>query len=505
MEAQMVTDHQYRRLIMLIKQEKTLSVAAAKAGMDEKTARKYLRRQKLPSQLKIAHEWRTRQDPFEEVWDEAITFLWNSGIESKSIFCYLQRKYPGKFQDGQLRTFQRKVKRWRAIEGPPKEVYFPQIHYPGDLSASDFTNMNGLHITINGERFDHLFFHFVLTYSNWETGTICFSESYESLAEGLQNALWELGGVPGRHRTDNLSAAIYSDLFKKEFTVRYKSFLNYYGLKGEAINAGKSNENGDIEQSHHRLKKALDQALILRGSRDFRSCEKYRLFIQEVLKQLNSGRRERFVRELKELRRLPEIRLNDYKKIEMKVGPSSTLNISHNVYSVHSRLIGEQVEIRIYSSYIEIWYAQKRMDRFPRLRGNGGHRINYRHIIDWLVRKPGAFENYRYRDDLFPSTRFRMAYDFLKKYVPRKAPSEYTRILYLAAMETEEGVDKALRILFDKGEIISSSAVSTILNNSDTTIPVKDVEIDVVNLSRYDELLSYSDSDIQVINYGNCN
>ena len=181
---------------MLVKKEKTLSVAAAKSGMDEKTARKYLSERKLPSQLKGSHTWRTREDPFVDAWEEALTFLWNPGIESKSIFCYFQRKYPGKFQDGQLRTFQRKVKRWRALEGPSKEVYFPQKHYPGDLSASDFTNMNSLNITINGERFDHIFFHFVLTYSNWETGTICFSESYESLVEGLQNALWELGGVP---------------------------------------------------------------------------------------------------------------------------------------------------------------------------------------------------------------------------------------------------------------------------------------------------------------------
>jgi len=486
---------------MLVKKEKTLSVAAAKSGMDEKTSRKYLMEQKLPSQLRAPHQWRTREDPFADVWEEALTFLWNPGIESKSLFCHLQRRYPGEFQDGQLRTFQRKVKSWRALEGPPKEVYFPQKHFPGDLSASDFTNMNRLHITITGERFDHIFFHFVLTYSNWETGTICFSESYESLSEGIQNALWELGGVPGRHRTDNLTAAIYSDLFKKEFTSRYKSFLNYYGLKGEAINAGKAHENGDAEQSHNRLKKALDQALILRGSRDFKSREEYRLFIRKVLDQLNSGRRERFVRELTELRRLPAIRLNDYKKIELKVGPSSTLNISHNVYSVHSRLIGERVEIRLYSSYIEIWYAQKRVDRFPRLRGDRGHRVNYRHIIDCLVRKPGAFENYRYRDDLFPTTRFRMAYDFLKKYVPKKASSEYTQILYLAAMETEEGVDNALRTLFDKSEIISASAISSILKSNEATIPATDVTIDAVNLSHYDELLS--GSEIQEMNYGN--
>jgi hypothetical protein len=424
-------------------------------------------------------------------------------VEGKTIFSYFQRKYPGKFQDGQLRTFQRKVKSWRALEGPPKEVYFPQKHYPGMLSESDFTSMNKLRVTINRERFDHLYFHFVLTYSNWETGTICFSESYESLAEGLQNALWELGGVPRQHRTDNLSAAVYSDLFKREFTARYQSFLDYYGLKGEAINAGRSNENGDIEQSHNRFKKALDQALMLRGSRDFPNREEYKLFIRKVLDQLNSGRRERFLKELDELRSLPDIRLNDYKKIGLKVGPSSTLNVSHNVYSVHSRLIGEKVEVRLYSEHIEIWYAQRRVDQFPRLRGNGGHRINYRHIIDWLSRKPGAFENYRYRDDLFPTTRFRITYDWLKEKSPVKAFREYTQLLLLAATETEEGVDDALRILLETGELISSKAVESILNSKDKYPSIKDVSIDEVDLSSYDQLLSFSSDNKGGIN-GSC-
>ena len=494
----MVTDRQVRRLLMLIKKEKSLAVAAAKSGMDEETARKYKKLGRLPSQVKKLHNWRTRQDPFKEIWDEALSFLWNPGLEAKTIFSYFQRKYPGKFQDGQLRTFQRKVKSWRALDGPPKEVYFPQKHYPGMLSESDFTSMNKLRVTINRERFDHLFFHFVLTYSNWETGTICFSESYESLVEGLQNALWELGGVPRRHRTDNLSAAIYSNLFKREFTARYQSFLDYYGLKGEAINAGRSNENGDIEQSHNRFKKALDQALMLRGSRDFPNREEYKLFIRKVLDQLNSGRRERFLKEPDKLRRLPDIRMNDYKKVDLKVGPSSTLNISHNVYSVHSRLIGERVEVRLYSEHIEIWYAQRRVDQFPRLRGDGGHRINYRHIIDWLSRKPGAFENYRYRDDLFPTTRFRIAYDWLKEKSPVKAFREYTQLLLLAATETEEGVDDALRVILETGVSISSKEVESILNSKDKYPSIKDVRIDAVDLSSYDKLLSFS----QIIEVG---
>lgn len=485
----MVTDHQVRRLFMLIKNEKSLAIAAAKSGMDEETARKYKKACQLPSQLKRVHSWRTRSDPFEDIWEEAVTFLWNPGIEAKTVFEYFQRKYPGTFQDGQLRTFQRKVKRWRALEGSAKEVFFPQIHYPGILSASDFTDMGPLNVTINKKPFEHLFFHFVLTYSNWEDVTLCFSESYESLTEGLQNAFWKLGGVSKRHRTDNLSAAVYSDLFHREFTSRYRNFLDYYGIAGEAINPGNSNENGDAEQSHSRFKKAVNQALLLRGSRDFTDCDEYKYFVQKVVNQLNMGRQSRFEEELVKMRRLPDRRLNDFKKMDLKVGPSSTLNITKNTYSVHSRLIGERVQVKQFSDHIEIWYAQKCVDKFPRLRGKGRHRINYRHIIDWLVRKPGAFENYRYRDDLFPTTRFRVAYDWLKRRSNTGANREYTKLLMLAATETEERVEDALRVLMETGKPINVPAVTDMLNSQNHYPSIREVEISPVDLTDYDELL----------------
>lgn len=202
-ETWMVTNNQVRMLMKLIQTEKTYAIAAAKAGMDEKTARKYRRIGKLPSEIKKERTWRTRKDPFEAVWDEIKSKLEiNPGLEARTLFEDLQRRYPGRFFDGQLRTLQRRIKIWRATEGPGKEVYFPQKHQPGKLCQSDFTHMGALGVTINRQRFDHLLYHFVLTYSNWETGTICFSESFESLSEGLQNALWDLGGVPQVHQTD---------------------------------------------------------------------------------------------------------------------------------------------------------------------------------------------------------------------------------------------------------------------------------------------------------------
>jgi hypothetical protein len=488
----MVTDRQVRRLMMLINQNETLSQASSKAGMDEKTARKYLKSGKLPSQLSPEHNWRTRRDPFEGVWSDIVHYFENPGLEAKTVFCYLQERYPGRFDDGQLRTFQRKVKRWRAENGPGKEVFFAQKHHPGELSSSDFTHMSDLEIRVNGVLFNHLVYHFVLTYSNWETGTICFSENFESLSQGFQNGFWELGGVTRMHRTDNLTAAVYSDLNRNNFTNRYSGLLKHYGVEGVRINPGRSHKNGDVEQSHNRFKKAVDQALILRGSRDFFSRDDYEKFLRKIFNQLNSGRQKRFKEELACLRRLPRQRLEDFKKQKAKVGPGSTISVCHNVYSVHSRLIGEWVEIRLYSEWIEVWYGQKMVEKMQRLRGKKRHSIQYRHIIDWLVRKPGAFENYRYRDDLFPTTRFRMAYDWLRTNHPTKSSKEYLLILHLSATELEVDVDNALRLLFDRNQSISAPAVKAILAEKENLDKswFEGICINETDLSVFDQLLS---------------
>jgi len=397
----MVTDKQVRRLFKLVQTEKDFGIAAIKAGMDEKTARKYRRLGQLPSELENSHTWRTREDPFEVSWEGIKLMLEiNPGLEAKTIFEDLQRRNPGQFADGQLRTLQRRMKIWRASEGPAKEVFFTQVHHPGQLAQSDFTRMNKLGITIGGMPFDHMIYHFVLTYSNWETGTICFSESFESLSEGLQNALWELGGVPQMHRTDCLTTAVQKTTHPDDFTLRYQDLLDHYKLKGQKTNPNSPHENGDVEQRHHRFKRAVDQSLLLRNSRDFTDRQEYEQFLHKLFKQLNAGRRQRFCQEQAVLRRLPKRRIDAFKKSAMTVGPSSTIRVNHNIYSVDSRLIGESISARLFMDRLEIWYGQKRVDTLPRLRGEKKHAINYRHIIDSLIRKPGAFENYRYRNDL---------------------------------------------------------------------------------------------------------
>ena len=491
----MVSDQQVRKLMKLVKTEDSLDVASAKAGMSPKTARRYRDANASPSELKKPHTWRTRADVFDGVWEEVLELLEvNPGLEAKTLFEELQRRYPGRFSDGQLRSLQRRIKAWRATEGPDKEVFFAQEHRPGELAQSDFTHMESLGVTIAGQPFAHLVYHLVLTYSNWETGMVCFSESFESLAAGMEGALFSLGGVPKVHQSNRLSAAVSNLADPAEFTERYAALLRHYGLEGRMIQAAKANENGDVEQRHHRFKRAVDQALMLRGSREFDSREAYEAFLQGLFEQLNAGRKERLSEELAVLRELPATRYDACKKLPCKVGQGSTINADRNVYSVPARLIGEAVEARLYAQHVEVWYSGRQVATMPRLRGRGGHRINYRHVIDWLVRKPGAFKNYRYRADLFPTSRFRMALDLLELQQPARSHKVYLAILRLAARENESLVDDALRVLLDREQAISAEGVEALLRQAQALPLPTEVRIDGVDLKAYDALISDRDS-----------
>jgi len=488
----MITIKQARRILKMKQDEKnTLSAIALKADVDVKTARKYIRLGKMPGELKADHDWRTRSDPFEKDWDDIRNMLAvNPGLEAKTIFDHLNLINPGQYSEGQLRTLQRKIKQWRALEGPAKEVFFPQEHKPGELCESDFTNMNELNITINHIPFEHLIYHFVLTYSNWETGTVCYSESFESLSEGLQNALWDLGGSPKKHRTDRLSTAVHNlGQNKGAFTARYTDLLKYYGITGEKIQADSPNENGDVEQRHHRLKRAVEQALMLRGSRDFKCREDYCAFLKELFNKLNKTRQDKLREELKILSPLPVARQESCKYLFLTVSQASTIPVLHNIYSVHSRLIGEKVRVKAYIDHLEIWYAQKCVEKLPRLKGANLHRIDYRHIIDWLIRKPGAFENYRYKQEMFPTTRFRIAYDGLKALYPFTGHKKYLEILHLAAQEGESVVDKAIQRLMDENRPPEPDEIKRMLDKNSGTESNHEVRVEIPDINVYDCLL----------------
>jgi hypothetical protein len=488
----MINDHQIRKLRMELNRKPTFSAAAAAAGMSEKTARKYMQTELLPSEMKKERTYRTRQNPFGDVWAEIEPFLKGQGqIHSNVLFEYLQRQYPGRFPDGQLRTLQRQVRTWRALHGRAKEVYFEQDHKPGELAQSDFSSMNDLNVTIAGVPFPHLLYHFVLTYANWEWASICFSESFESLSSGLQEALWTLGGLPKGHQTDQLTAAVHQDINRDVFTDRYRGLLNHYGLEGRKIQVRKPNQNGDVEQSHYRLSTALDQAMILRGSRDFEDRGAYQAFLHEVLNRRNAGRTKAVEEECRHLRPLPAKRLDTADRFDVKVKKTSTILVRKNTYSVDSRLIGEKLRVVLRTEELELWYGKKRIDVLPRLVGSGKARINYRHIIDSLVRKPGAFAGYRYREELFPSLTFRATYDRLcTRRGQDYADRQYPKILYLAARRSECDVRLALDRLLSSGECISAAVVEVMLEDDQPVRKAPHGEVHVPCLADYNRLLS---------------
>jgi len=274
------------------------------------------------------------------------------------------------------------------------------------------------------------------------------------------------------------------------FTDRYSALLRHYEIAGRATNPSSPNENGDIESQNNHFKRSLDQALLLRGNREFESRESYEEYLRAHLVKQNSGRQERFTEEQKLLKPLPvRGRLESTQRQTVRVGPSSTIRVKHNTYSVNSRLVGEWVEARLYHERIEVWYGQKQVETLPRLRGEGNHSIQYRHIIDSLVRKPGAFRNYRYQSDMFPTVGFRIAYDALKRQNPLRADKEYVKILYLASQENEASVERAINHLLGMGGQLSAEAIEKLLSLGTELPSVRDVTIDPCPLSVYDALL----------------
>jgi hypothetical protein len=486
-----VTDGQVKVLRQWLHRGASLTKAAMKADMDRKSARKY-REGKLPSESRLPRTWRTRRDPLVDVWPELEELLRREpGLQAVSLLAWLQSAYPGIYPDTVRRTLERRVRRWKAQHGPAREVFFAQVDEPGRLGASDFTRMNSLGVTIAGQTFDHLVYHFVLTHSNWEHVTVCFNESFASLSEGLQNALWSLGGVPERHRTDRMTLAVHADGQAEEFTARYRELLAHYGLSAETTNPASGHENGDCEQSHRHFKEAVWQALLLRGSRDFDDRSAYEEFLRAVERQRNQQRQEAFTREVSRLRPLPARRLETQERRRLRVQRGSIIRIQHNVYSVPARLIGDYVEARIGVEEIEVWYADALVQRMPRLRGQNKHHIDYRHIIAWLVRKPGAFARYAYRTDLYPTTTFRRAYDALQQQNPERADRDYVQLLYLAAQEGESAVEAGLASLLSGAQTVSVGSVRTLLGQQAAPASVLAlVTVPAVDLSQYDALLT---------------
>jgi hypothetical protein len=495
-EGAMKTDREVRRMREARAKGKTQEQAAAHAGMSVRTARKYERLGQLPSQVKPPRRHRTRPDPFAEDWSWLTAQLERDpALQATTLFALLTERHPGRYQAGQVRTLQRHIAAWRAQHGPEQEVIFPQVHQPAVRAESDFTHMSDLGVTLDGVPFPHLVFHLVLTYSNVEAIHVCLSESFEALAEGIEFALWQLGGVPQQHRTDHLSAALrpLSTQGRAEATARYAALMAHYGMTPTTNQVGVAHENGDVEQAHHRFKAAVDQALRVRGSREFADRAAYVRLLQEVVRQRNLTRQGRFAEEQRLLRPLPAAPLALCREVRVVVNRFSTIQVLRNTYSVPSRLIGTALLVRVRAEHLELYQGTARLFTLPRLLGSQQHHIDYRHVIWSLVRKPGAFAQYRYRDDLFPTLVFRQAYDALVQALPQRADREYVRVLHLAASQSETEVETALTLVLEQRLVPTFDAVRELVRPPGPVV-VPTVTAPVLDLAVYDRLLAVGDT-----------
>jgi len=479
----------------------TQELAAAKAGMSARSARRVEEDVTLPSQNPRRY-WRSRADPFAGVWDTEVVPRLKSAPKLMAITLLrkLQDDHPERFPDGLLRTLQRHIRQWRALEGPPKEVFFPQEHAPGHRGLSDFTAMGELRITIANAPFAHILYHFVLAFSRWEHVEVVESgESFEALSKGLQNALWQAGGAPQEHRSDSLSAAFKNLAEEEDFTVRYTALLDHYGMAGTRNNRGVSHENGSVESSHRYLKEAIEQALLLRGHRDFEDRAAYEAFVREAVMRRNRRNAAAFRIEREHLQELPERRSTDFVEEEARVTRCSTFTVRAILYSAPSRLIGHRLKVRLYSDRLDCYLSGalvltlSRGTRSP-ITGRG-RMIDYRHFIDALKRKPQAFKGLAFRDALFPREAYRRTWEQLElKLTQRQACQTIVALLEMAARDGVEGVlAQRLDALRLTGELPDVKRLREEFAPRKTELPQVTVEIPAPSV--YDALLPSEQED----------
>jgi hypothetical protein len=452
----MVTDAQVRLMRQKRMDGKSQAAAAAASGMSLRTAREW-GHGPAPSATKQPRDWRTRPDPFVAVWRTDVEPLLRSDrkgvLEAKWVLEVLRTRYPEQFHAGQARTLQRRFRDWRARHGVEPEVFFEQVAVPGREAAIDFTHATDLGVTVAGDPFPHLLFEFVLSYSHWTWVAIAVGETFEALAASVQGALWALGGVPDVLRSDNLSAATHELKHSsgRDLTTRFRAVLEHYGMRSSRITPGRAHENGVAEQAHRRLKAVVAQAFVVRGHTDFATLTAYEAFVRDAVDRGSRAVPERVEADRAALHPLPSTAIPSYTIYFAVVRRWSTIRVAHRTYSVPARLMGHTVEARVHADLVEVRYRGQLVQTMPRLRGEDEHRVDYRHVIGWLVRKPGAFARYRYREDLFPSVTFRRAFDALQTTHGERADVEYLRILQLAALHGEARVIDALRVVLDAG------------------------------------------------------
>jgi len=417
--------------------------SASRSGISERSGRRIESGTGGPDHRKPRRH-RTRKDPLAEVWEAEILPLLEKepGLKAVTLFEEIQRRHPDQYPDAIRRTLERRVKQWRAEYGPEKEIIFRQLHQPGLMGISDFTlPKESFHITIRGKALDHILFHFRLPFSGWRYVRVIESgESFIALSSSLNDALHRLGGVPHTHRTDSLSAA-YKNLNKDEAedsTKRYQEFCEHYGMKPTRNNRGVSHENGAIESPHGHLKVRIGQQLMLRGSSDFDSVESYNQWLDKLIAQLNRRVEDKVVEERKSLLPLPPCKAVEYDEIVTRVASTSTIQAKRVTYSVPSRLIGEMARVHVHEKVLELYLGNQKVLELQRIfatdHNHRARRIDFRHVIGSLVKKPQAFRHSVLPDDLLPNDQFRSIWKRVDSEMDAHFACKYiVNLLYVAA------------------------------------------------------------------------
>lgn len=493
MPGKKITDHQVHRY-KEHRNKLTQAAAAAKTGISERSARRIERSHTLPSQ-RAARSWRTRQDPLAAAWEAEVVPLLQADAQLSAVTLLeeLQRRHPGEYDAGVLRTLQRRMRQWRAVHGAEREVYFAQEHPPGRLGLSDFTVADDLGVEIDGIAFDHRLYQFALAHSGWRHAVVITEgESFLALSTGLQAALWRLGGVPEEHRTDSLSAAFNNLAEAQELTLRYENLCRHYGMRASRCNPGQSHENGSIESRHDSLKTAIDQALRLRGSRRFDDRAGYEAFVEQIVQRFNARAAKRLAVERPLLKSLPPRRTAEYEEMPARVSKYAIFTVKGAQYSAPSQLIGHRLMVRQYAQHIECWLGGQCVLQRPRATYREGQRharnIDYRDLVAALKRKPGAFARWVLRDSVFPRAVYRQTWERLAAALPeRQACKTIVGLLALAADGHEAQLAEELEQLIELGQLPDLDALTDLLAPPRRELP--DVAVQLPTLADYDELL----------------
>lgn len=443
MPGKRITDQQIR-LYMANRKDKTQATSAAKADISERSGRRIDSGQRQLGPAK-PRQYRTRKDPLEPIWESVVVPLLKRSdtLDPVGIFDHLCDEYSDRFLPKYRRTLERRIRKWRHLYGPDKDVIFRQEKEFGRQGIMDFTWAD-FTITIQGEPLPHRLFNYRLPASGWSHAQVVYGgESFTAVSTGLQGAFKESGGVPREVRTDSLSAAYKNNTSERQFTERYQAISEHYGFLPTKNNTGVAHENGAIESANNHLKPQIRQALAIRGSYDFTSKEEYETFVADIVERRNRRILPLLIDEQRQLQPLPKFDSVNYTVHMLRVANTSTIQLKRVTYSVPSRLIGGTVRVHLYDKVLEVYCDGEHTLTLERVHSKAncrGHNIDYRHVIGALMKKPRAFRSCQWREQLLPSEDYRQIWRHVDAELSTDEASFYmVKLLNIACKSDREG------------------------------------------------------------------